>query len=653
MINNPHLNERASKEQSFIFNTFSEVINARRDCIAKGVTFISSGKRSYLSYAQIYAKAVHAAAYLTESGFKKGDWLIFQIERKSDFVPILWACLLTGVIALPVTFSIKKDGSEFLRKIIKLSDNVRLVTTKDYWDFLEQNGSTDGLGVPVLVEEIEEYSGKPFDGNINITPDDLAFIQFSSGSTNSPKGVKISHRNLMCSCRMMHRGVQMNAEDIVSVWLPLTYDMGLIGGHLLFVFSCCDEVLLDVADFMTDPLAWLRTISDYKVTITIAPNSSYHMMCQKYKAEKAIGVDFNFDFSNWRSAVCGGERVTEDTFLNFESSFRCFGVRKNVFFPVYGMAETTLGISFPEPQDDIGVSYIERRSLTAGEPICYYDNDNENASSYIDSGYPLHECKIAICDDNGVDLGEDRLGTISVYGDCVGVGYITEAGDIPLRGEDGWYRTSDFGFLRNGRVTVVGRMDDWVIINGRNYCLADLEETARSIVSNTDESIAAASIRSDSDETDRVAMFIHSHKPECEHELLVQRVQERLFECFELVVPVVIVEDIPKTAGGKVNRRELGRQYVEQYSQIASGKKKDIGDAVDNGNTHIDELSDVWERLYGFKVDPDESLFSQGIDSGAALLFTKELSKRINQPVDISDLYFCKTIRGIVDKYYS
>src|SRR5512141_393300 len=316
-----------------------------------------------------------------------------------------------------------------------------------------------------------------------IAPDTLAMLQYTSGSTSRPKGVMLSHANLMANIRAIHQAFGIQYGESSVFWLPMHHDMGLVGGVLVPVFTGATNVSISPATFLQNPITWLAAISKYRATISGGPNFAYDLCIRKITAEQPATLDL----SSWALAFVGAEPIAPGTLERFAAAFAPCGFKPGAFYPCYGLAEATLMVSGPRRCSGATVGAFRSTALTENrvEPVT---NDSPQARRLVSCGSPVGDLRVVIVDPHSrAEEAPGRVGEIWVDGASVGQGYWNKPGqtrrsfDARLSDTGGgpFLRTGDLGFMREGQLYVTGRLDDLIIVRGLNRYPQDIEATAR------------------------------------------------------------------------------------------------------------------------------------------------------------------------------
>jgi fatty-acyl-CoA synthase len=522
----------------------------------RGFVFVRpDGSERLCTFEDIAAEAEWRAAQFAARGLRKGDRLAMVIPDGDEFVLSFLGALFAGVVPVPIypQLSFKNiDGYvESVAHIARASGAALLLTTQTTRPYVEAAlPRVDALRGIFTVEELGTEAPSRID--VPVGPDDLAFLQFTSGSTSRPKGVVVSHRNLAANAAaFMLDGLQRDsAVDKGVSWLPLFHDMGLIGFVVGPLFANVPCVFLPTASFVRAPRLWLDKIHEHRGTITYAPNFAYALVAKRMKDRDVEGLDL----SCLRVAGCGAEPIQARALRDFAARLAPAGFDPKAFLPSYGMAESTLAITF----------------MPLGEGLKTDKNDVGQELVDCGQGFPGHE--LAVVDEAGHKLGEREVGQIVARGPSVCRGYfqepeLTAEAFKPLPGDDGdpWLHTGDLGYLAGGRLYVCGRLKDMIIIRGRNYYPSDIEwaisEQGRES-SIRRGSVVAFGVEVNGEEQ----LVVCCEGTSSEAAGIVEAATKCVAEQFGLTLHEVVVAalaSLPKTSSGKPQRRKTKELYVK------------------------------------------------------------------------------------------
>jgi amino acid adenylation domain-containing protein/non-ribosomal peptide synthase protein (TIGR01720 family) len=638
------------------FKNLIQVIekNARED---KGITFITQNKEEYISYKRLYHRALHVLYNLQQQGLEVGDEVIFQVVKDDDFLYNFWACILGGFIPVPMPPAINEEQRSKLFRIWKILKNPHLITTKKIIGTLSQS---DDAEIKYLLDEI--YNNTIFVENLTqeieegiiykCSQEDVAFIQFSSGSTGDPKGVILTHENLVSNLMDTIKNSESSKEDSALSWMPLTHDMGLIGFHINPLTLGINQYVMATMEFLQNPLLWIEKLYKYKATVTACPNFGYNHFLKFYDEN----IDYGWDLSKVKLIFNGAEPINVEVSNRFLDIMEKYKLKRTVMFPVYGMAEATLAVSFPPPKEELIPVKVNRRHLAVGAKIQACDETNRDCVSFVDLGYGVG-CNIRICDDNDEILGENRVGNIQLKGSSLTKGYYNNIkATEKLFTKDSWLRTGDLGFLREDRLTVTGRAKDIIFINSQNYYPIDIEKIVEKVTGVRFGTVAACGVFNEQIQKDEILIFISTEEELKEFYNLSVNIKRCINKEMGLEVEMVLpIKALPKTSSGKVQRYKLGTMYQNNEFSNIIVKLNKIKEEVDK-DRNIDEPTNeteekivrIWSKiLKQDKIGVSESFFELGGDSLKATYVIHEINKLFNTNVKIVDLFNETTIKEL------
>src|SRR5829696_4965240 len=408
-------------------------------------------------------------------------------------------------------------------------------------------------GITVLtVEDLLAY--EPIDP-VDVEEDDLALMQLTSGSTGSPKAVQITHRNIYSNAEAMFIGAEYDVEkDVMVSWLPCFHDMGMVGFLTIPMYFGAELVKVTSEDFLRDTLLWAKLIDKYKGTMTAAPNFAYNLFAKRLRRNATPG---QFDISSLRWALSGAEQVEPGDVEDLCEAGAPFGLRPEAIVPAYGMAETTVAVSFTECGAGMVVDEVDADLLAVLHRAV--PATRGHTRRLVSLGRPLQGIEVRIVDDDGSILGARAVGVIEVRGEPVTPGYTTVAGFLPAQDEQGWYDTGDLGYLtETGNIVVCGRVKDVIIMAGRKIYPTDIERAAARV-----EGVrpgCAVAVRLDagaSRETFAVAVESKTWQEPADVRRIERMVAHEVFAEVDFRPRNVAVLEpgmIPKTPSGKLRR---------------------------------------------------------------------------------------------------
>lgn len=532
-----------------------------------------NGSISIQTYKDLLAKAEQIAIGLCNLGLKQGDKVIIAMQDNQEIVELLWASFLMGIIPTilqpPMTFSGYNPSVVKLMSVYEQLEHPYIFMSP----VLKDSGEFPA-GKIKHIEELE-FNGtytKPI-----LNPDDLAFIQFSSGSTGDPKGIMLTHRNLMVNMDAIRIGLALEYPDVFGNWMPLFHDMGLIGYHLIPIYSGLFQFQIETIDFIMNPGLWINLMSQQKITVTGCTNFGLALVLRYFSRKKPA---LDWDFSNMKAALNGAEPISVKVMKDFVETLRPYGFRPEAMMPVYGMSEATLAITFPPLMKPSVITAFDASALDRENKAIKVDPDAPSARLLSEVGTALKDIEIRIVDDNDLQLGQGTAGHIQIKGQGVTKGYYNNPGATTSAYCGDWFRTGDIGFIFDNRLYISGRYKDIIFKNGRNYFANDLEDMACTLDDVKYGKVCFGGITSRETGQDRVIAFIAS-LPEEKAVQTFHKLRGLLRSNLGITVDEMVLiksNEIPKTSSGKLQRYKLIQRYLnaEYTNQTLSGDKLDL-----------------------------------------------------------------------------
>ncbi len=545
----------------------------------KGILFIAdSGTEIWMNYSELYLEAQNGLANLQNRGVRPGDKLIIQVTDKREFLITYWACLLGGIIPAPLAATLSLDPNkatfEKLIYIWMLLDKPLIVT--DYIPKHLQKALTDNdeqgvqqllaLGASnlrvILAESIQTEADEEA---VLHTPnaDDIAFLQFTSGSTGQPKGVMLSHANLIANMHSIVQGGGYGRDERAFSWMPFYHDMGLIGSHLAPLLALMSSYQMSSFSFIKRPVLWLEKIHQHRISITASPNFGYQRILEKVTDEQLQQLDL----SCVQRIFNGAEPISVAVMNTFTTRLSTHAqLNPQAMCPVYGMAEACLGVSSTPEKETMRYIAVSRSCLSLSKTVEVIDKKDTDAVLFASEGKLLNGIQLRIVDDNEELLQVGQVGNIQIAGPNMTTGYYhnSEATAALLSGK--WRRTGDLGFVLDGYLYITGRAKDIIFIGGQNFYAHDLEHIAMSI-----EGVGNVAIIGHQDQDtglEQVVAFIaidarylrqKTDKEQAKQQLLA-KIRDNINQYFGFSPDLIVVvknNEIPRTTSGKIQRYRL------------------------------------------------------------------------------------------------
>jgi fatty-acyl-CoA synthase len=531
-----------------------------------GLVFVNRKEQDQdVSFARIREQALSVAADLVRRGVRKGDRVALVLPTSPEFVQCFFGVLCAGAIPVPLYPPLRLGKlDEFHRRTTAMLNSVdaaMVVTDERIRRFL---GVAVANAAPALGCVTASSLDGPISDAVEVAADDIAVIQFSSGTTNDPKPVALTHANLLSNLATLEQYIAADgARPVVGVtWLPLYHDMGLIGNLLSAFYVQGKLVLLPPELFVAMPGAWLRAISRHRGTITAAPNFAFGLCLKRIADDELEGVDL----SSWSICLNGAEAVSAAAQRRFSERFGRWGFRAKSFTPCYGMAEASLAVTFKA----LGTSF--KTLGVDGDKLASQGIVEPGGKEIVSAGPPLTGMGVEIRDDYGAALPPGLAGHIFVSGPSIMAGYFgrPELTDQALH--DGWLHTGDRGFIHDGELYVCGRQKDIVIVRGANHAPEEFEAALEGLPGVRTGCAVAVGFVPPGDDDEALAMLVEttSHATPGLAQEVASRVQQHtgiLPARVELLAPGTL----PRTSSGKLRRREALNQWLT--GKLAPPKK--------------------------------------------------------------------------------
>jgi acyl-CoA synthetase (AMP-forming)/AMP-acid ligase II/acyl carrier protein len=636
--------------------TLTALMEANRGAARSVVYLEGEGDARPVTFAEIYERALGILYHLQELGARPGDRLILLLSTNEPFVDAFWAAVLGGIIPVPVAPGI---SDEHRRKLLRIAHQLKTPFIYTERRLLERIGTFAAAhGATELFESlrrraflVDELESIGRTGKLHrARPEDAAFIQFSSGSTGSPKGVVLTHENLLANIHGITAAAGLREDDIGLSWMPLTHDMGLIGFHLTLFANCMQSHLMSTDLFVRRPLLWLELAASERATLLCSPNFGYRHYL------KALGkrVPAGLDLSAVRLLFNGAEPISVELCDEFLARLEPTGLKRTTMFPVYGLAEGSLAVSFPPPGTPRRSVHLDRHRLGVGTEARKVAPGSQDAMQLISVGRAVPRCELCIVDDKDRQLPERCVGHILIRGDNVTRGYLEDAESNALAFTgDGWLRTGDLGLLLDGDLFITGRQKEILFVNGQNYYPHDLERMAESVPGLTPGKVVIAGVRPPSADGERLLAFV-LHRENMSGFLPLARQLTRALSAQAAVEldAVVPVRRIPKTTSGKVQRHLLGQDYLDGVFDAELAEMERMGGTrpadAQIGGAIEQQLQTLCEgELDGRRIDPEESLFDLGASSLKLISIHERIEQRWPGAVEMTDIFEYPTIRAL------
>jgi acyl-CoA synthetase (AMP-forming)/AMP-acid ligase II/lauroyl/myristoyl acyltransferase/acyl carrier protein len=628
-------------------------------------TFLQDGKApsTSLNYGELDIKARAIAAYLQSKAIP-GARALLLYPPGLEFLSAFFGCLYAGIIAIPappLDASRLKRSLPRLQAIAKDAESTLVLTTSGLMSGLEQVYTqiaefqvmqwiaTDAVSLD-LAASLQET---------NLESDSLAYLQYTSGSTSTPKGVMVSHGNIMHQSACINKTVEVTPDSIGISWLPYFHDYGLLAGLIQPLYAGSHSYLMSPVAFIKRPLQWLQNISDYKVTHSGAPNFAYEQCIQKFTPETFAGLDL----SSWSVAHSGAEPIRQETLEKFAQTFKPYGFNPSALSPCYGLAEATLMVTTTKPANLPVFPKFEPEALAQNRVVQTFAM---GAQPLVGCGGVSMNMQVVIANPQTLTrCANDEVGEIWVNGGSVTLGYWNRPEDtervfhayLADTKEGPFLRTGDLGFFKNGELFVTGRLKDLIIIRGQNYYPQDIEWAVQKShpmlrtdcgavfgieVGGVEQLAIAQEVERD---------FYHN---DYNIKLLVGAIRQTIGEQYELPIYVIVLlkrGSIPKTSSGKIQRHAVRESFLAgTLESIATSFLNSV--ATDPyalpQNTLELELVDIFKKVLNLaSVGTQDNFFEIGGESLSYLQMCALIEEKLGKSLPTNIQFHSLTVEYI------
>ena len=551
------------------FDTLTEALEYAASG-SKGFNFYNAkgGLRSVLPYQALRQNALVAAQRLSGLGLARGERVALIADTTPEFVELFFACRYAGLVpfAMPIPVNLGSHAVyvQQIRGILHGSKASVALSSADYINFLrEASEGVQGLqwiGTPGELGELPALDVTPKPNH----PDDIAYLQFTSGSTRAPRGVIITERALMSNLQgIVRSGLEIRPNDRCASWLPFYHDMGLVGMMMAPMASQVSVDYLATRDFAVRPLQWLKLISRNRSTVAFSQPFGLKLCTLRVRESDLEGLDL----SCWRAAGVGAEMIRPETLRNFAEKFASAGFNASAFLPCYGLAESTLAVTFSKIGEGFKSLQIDAAMLVERKMAVRLQADGRKFNEFVNCGRAIPGHTVKVIDDEGQELSDLKLGSVLVSGGSIMTGYFNNPEDTQRTLQPGpWLDTGDLGFLFEGDLFVTGRRIDVIIVNGRNIRAQDIEELAEQQPEVRAREASAFGVTDANDSTTIVLVIECRLTSVPDRQSLINRLQRIVYMAFGVncLVELVPPHTLPRTSSGKLSRFAARQGFIQR-----------------------------------------------------------------------------------------
>ncbi len=642
------------------FDTLCSALDAmRRE--DRNVTLIDGADNQHsLSFAQLRQRAIGTLGALQRRGLTVGDAVLLFVNDNESFLVMFWACVLGGFVPVPVAVGVGDEQRRKLFRIFAQFDRAWVYGDVRTMERIEGFASAAGLREQwlqvrsrLLLVGALDVAGAP---GRPIVPDrhDIAFVQYSSGSTSEPKGIVLTHLSVMTNIAAISEAVHYTDSDVALSWMPLSHDMGLIGFHLNMIACGATHAIMRTDLFARRPLLWLKKATELRATVLCSPNFGYQHYLTQFELRRPEGLDL----SAVRILFNGAEPVSAELCDRFMRAMTSSRLGAATMLTVYGLAEASLAVSIPRPGVGVEVLHLDRNAFRVGDTVRQVAADDPHAVSFVKLGPPVAGVQLRITDDAGTPLSDGILGHVCISGENVTRGYYRDdVATARVLSADGWLDTGDLGFLIAGELVITGRTKDVIFVNGQNYNPHDLEIVAGRLPGMEAGRVVAVGARNNRTGTEDLVIFALHRGGLKEFVSIARGLRRSINQQTGLEVAHVLpVTRIPKTTSGKVQRHLLAREFEQgRFEEAIAALAPLLAEPEDTQAADTESargttqrLQEICARLIPEKhVGVETNLFSINLNSLTLARLHEAIDREFPNRLEVTDLFDNPTLREL------
>ena len=616
------------------------------------VILTAGGKEQSVSNDQFYRDLRECALRLADRGIRPGEVILLALDHHYDLLVCFWGAVCCG--AIPSVLTYWRFGSEkdaYVRKVGNMAAAVRaqaVITLRDL--HVEMNTALSESGCRVLAPE--EVTQGSFDENLalpELDTEQIALMQFTSGTTSAPKAIQFSHRAVLDHVQAVARAYQLTRDSVHISWLPFYHDMGLIG-HIQSLIHGGLQVTMSPQTWLRQPDLLFKAISQYRGAIVRMPNFGFDYCTQRIRPEDISGIDL----SSLRILTNGSEPVMLASMERFQKRFSPYGLRQEALKVAYGMAENVCGISVTSGDQAVGVDWVSVDGLLENRAVSV-ESHAPGSRAVPSCGYPFSGIDLAIMDEQWEKLPDRQVGEIAIRSNTLFEGYYLSPDENKGLFHRGWFRTGDMGYLVAGELYVCGRKKDLIIVGGRNIQPQAIESIASGVFGRHAGRSAAFGVINASVGTETPVLVIEQKNQlePGEKDDLIAKVRKQILDVLDIALSDVRL--VPKgwvvrTTSGKIARDANRKKYIQEGFNL----QKDDKDEVLSGEMTREEIqkavTHLFEEIIGAKdIGPKDDFLKLGGDSLSALRLLLEIEQRFGKDISATAFFQQPTVESLVD----
>lgn len=624
--------------REFMKNTLDEYLYRMRDNKQKGITFIySMEEEHFVPYAELLEKCERLSWVLRDTSYR---YCILQVENLEDYLVSLWGCILSGITPMILKVAKSKEDFSMLANMFKISEDTMIIADSQIENYHIYHD--DVMYVEDLRKKSNEANPKE---RLEIKPTDTAIIQFSSGSTGVPKGVIVSHQNIVFDIKGIHQALDVTEEDSQIDWIPMTHNFGLIKGFFASIVKNNSYYLMPSEVFITNPLVLIKKIQQYRITQVETPNFGLEIM-----KNACMNTEEKFDFSFVKSIGIGSDMVSKQLCEDITTFFKTYGMNPNAICPGYGLSEATVVVSVSRCNDLYKCYSVERNHMNIGDKISFSE-DPKNSVCFTSIGPALDNVNVEIWDDDGKKLEENYVGNIMISGETVAEGYYTIEGIKPLNCKNGWLDTGDIGFIVDGNLVITGRKKDIMIVNGKNLYPSDFVSIIDKQVGISKNNIYIWGNYNQQTYQDDIIVCLEKN-PVIEVTIneIIEKVKQVVHEETGYdVADICIFDKFPRYANSKLMAQKIKSDYIEQSQEQENSGSSQMSTMEAVSNDESDVLQIIKAIYNNANIAPEDFIYEYAISSLNIIKIVNKINHVYGTNLGFRDWISAETFQDFIE----